>query len=163
MLKLKLQHFGHLMQTADSLEKSLMLGKIEGGKRRGHQRMRWLDGITDAMDTNLGQFGEMVKDRDAWRAAAYGLQRVGHDGWLNNNNMAGVSWAGRKGGAAVHTGQTSYRELRSDDNSWLVEITKQKKFLGKKTGHLLVTPNGFRLFEGGYCHGYLLCDSWAHF
>ena len=71
MLKLKLQYFGHLMQTADSMEKSLMLGKIEGGKRRGHQRMRWLDGITDAMDMNLGQFGEMVKDREAWRAAVH--------------------------------------------------------------------------------------------
>ena len=79
MLKLKLQYFGHLMQTADSMEKSLMLGKIEGGKRRGHQRMRWLDGITDAMDMNLGQFGEMVKDREAWRAAGHGLQRVRHD------------------------------------------------------------------------------------
>ena len=86
MLKLKLQYFGHLMQTADSLEKSLMLGKIEGRKRRGHQRMRWLDGITDAMDTNLGQFGEMVKDREAWRAAAYGLQRVGHGGTTEQLN-----------------------------------------------------------------------------
>ena len=75
MLKLKLQYFGHLMQTADSLEKSLMLGKIEGRSRRGHQRMRWLDGITDAMDTNLGQFGEMVKDREAWHAAVHGVTK----------------------------------------------------------------------------------------
>ena len=94
MLKLKLQYFGHLMQTADSLEKSLMLGKIEGRKRRGHQRMRWLDGITDAMDTNLGQFGEMVKDREAWRAAAYGLQRVGNN-WVTEQQQHGwcqLSW-----------------------------------------------------------------------
>ena len=65
MLKLKLQYFSHLMQTADSLEKSLILGKIEGSRRRGHQRMRWLDGITDAMDMNLGKLQEMVSDRVA--------------------------------------------------------------------------------------------------
>ena len=73
MLKLKLQYFGHLMQTASSLEKSLMLGKIEGRRRRGCQRMRWLDGITDGINTNLGNIWEMVRDREAWHAAVQGV------------------------------------------------------------------------------------------
>ena len=113
MLKLKPQYFGHLREKDNSLKKSLVLGNIESRRRRGHPRMRWLDGITDAMDMNLGKLWEKVRDREPDMLQSIGLQRVSMTGHLNNNNMLNFNFLIHKDLRSLHQRAFQARFLSS--------------------------------------------------
>ena len=113
MLKLKLQHFGHRMRRGDSLEKPLILGKIEGRRIRGQQRTRWIDGITDLMDMSLSELRELVMDREAWCAVILGVAKVGQHHWLNGHEFKQTPGNSEEQGSLVCCSPWGHKELNA--------------------------------------------------
>ena len=141
MLKLKFQYFGHLMQRADSLEKTLLLGKIEGRKRRGWQRTRWLDGITDSMDMNLSKLWEMVKDREAWHAAVHGVAES--QTWQHPNKNNKTSY--------IHYFR-NFSWITAQDKTWKALINSCPLIFldSKQTLHFTVRTSDLMLIDHGF-------------